>query len=696
MIRTLLIYLLLAVITAGLYGQVVGFGFINFDDPDYVQNNPIVQAGLSFAGIGWAFTSTDVTVYQPLTWLSLMLDAQLFGAGAGGFHATNVLLHIINTLLLFGLLHKLTGAVWPSAIVAALFALHPLRVESVAWVVERKDVLSTCFGLMAVWAYAQYATDGKSSHYLLTVILMALSLLAKPMLVTLPFLLLLLDIWPLRRMGSPANGSSQSMASLVLEKIPLLVISACSSIATIMSPHKAGNLYSLEALPLITRVGNAVVSLLRYMGKTLWPTELSVLYLHPMFPGGLTLELWMQITAALALVVISALVVVLRRHRYLMTGWFWFLGTLVPVIGLAQVGEQAMADRFTYFPLIGLFIMVAWFFGELIDRWRWPRVPVRPIAATAALCLLVVLTATSWAQLRHWRDSESIFTHALKLNPDNWIIHNHLATVLSGRERLDEAVDHYRKAIALRPQYAEAHNNLCSVLGAQGQFEDAIKHGRTALRVHTNYPEAHFHLAVAYAGQGKLDEAIHHYQKGLQMSDDPVARFNLADIQAAKGVPEEAIAGYQQVASQQPSPKVFYSLGTALRKNGEWEEAEKSYRKALELDANMIQALNGLAWLLATSPDPSFKKPAEALHLAQRAVAQRESAHPALLDTLAVAQAANGDFDEAVTTSQQALKLLDDGQNEEIADEVRMRIDLFRLGKAFLEQERRPYPSNSE
>ena len=686
--RTWLICSLLAITTAGLYGQVVGFDFINFDDPDYVQNNPHVQAGLSVEGIGWAFTFTDVPLWQPLTWLSLMLDAQLFGPGAGGFHATNVLLHIINTLLLFFLLRSMTGAVWPSAFVAALFAMHPLRVESVAWVVERKDVLSTCFGFMSVWTYARYAAGGKSSHYLLTLVFMAMSLMAKPMLVTLPFLLLLLDLWPLKRLAGVNGTSNPGVVSLVVEKIPLMVLSFLSSAMTIVFPQKAGTVYSLEALPLLMRIGNAAVSYVRYIGKMFWPSELCVLYLHPMFPGGLSLELWMQIVAAIALFGISGLAIALRRHRYLLTGWFWFLGTLVPVIGLAQVGEQAMADRFAYFPLIGLFIIVAWGFRDMIEHWHWPQIPVRPIATTAAVCLLAALTAISWAQLRHWRDSESLFNHALKLNPDNWIIHNHLASVLSGRQRLDEAVDHYRRAVELRPQYAEAHNNLCPVLGAQGEFDEAIKHGQTALRFHPNYPEAHFHLAVAFEAQGELDDAIDHYRKGLQTRDDQVASLKLADVLSAKGMLDEAISNYQQAVTIQPSPEVYYSLGSALRKNGDLAAAERAYRDALELNTDMVQALNGLAWLLATSADPSFHKPAEALQLAQRAVALQEPAHPALLDTLAAAQAANGQFDEAVTTAEEALIRLGDGQNEEVAKEVRMRIELFQRGKMYLDVNR--------
>ena len=455
------------------YAPVWHHGFVNYDDDEYVSTNTVVLRGLTWHGASWAFTTGHAGNWHPLTWLSHMLDVQFYGLDPGPHHLTNLLFHIANTLLLFGLLHRMTGALGRSAFVAGLFAVHPLHVESVAWVAERKDVLSTLFWMLTLWAYVEYVRRPGLRRYWPVLLFFALGLMAKQMLVTLPFVLLLLDFWPLGRVGTrpnPAGGWALSRdgwattVRLVWEKLPLLALTVVSSIVTVVVHRQAAAVISLSATPLNLRVANALVSYVTYISKMLWPARLAVLY-----PYAQSLPGWWVAGAFLGLMGIS--VAVIRagpRHPYLPVGWLWYLGTMVPVIGLIQVGNQATADRYTYVPLIGLFIVVAWGVPDLLVRWPRRRIGL-PIAA--GLVILACAIAAR-GQLRYWEDSTTLWTRALAVTTENNIAHNNLAVSLADQGKLDEAIAHYSEALRIKPDYTKAQDNLDLALVRRGKRPD--------------------------------------------------------------------------------------------------------------------------------------------------------------------------------------------------------------------------------
>ncbi len=462
-----------------IYGQTGGDDFISYDDPGYVTNNPSIRGGVTWESARWAFTSTYFYNWHPLTWLSYIVDYQLYGLSPRGYHLTNVLLHAANTLFLFLILRSMTGDVWPSVVVAALFGVHPLHVESVAWVSERKDVLSTLFWLLATGAYARYAATRSRMWYAAALGLFALGLTAKPMLVTLPFVLLLLDWWPLRRVELQFDGATRKRAAgLVVEKAPFLLLSAISIAITVYAQSAGGAVAALEHFPLSARVGNALVSYVAYLEKTVWPVGLSVRYPHP----GVALPLWKVLTAVFILLVVTAAAIRWWRSRpYVVVGWFWYLGTLVPVIGLVQVGDQAMADRYTYVPLIGVFVIVAWGARDLAAR-RWR---VRVAAPWLAAAAVIVLSIAAWSQAGYWRDSVTLYEHAASVVDGDPLLHYTLANELRERGRLGEAARHYEDALRFDPNYVAAHTNLGPILAQQGRFDDAITHYVAALRTTT-------------------------------------------------------------------------------------------------------------------------------------------------------------------------------------------------------------------
>lgn len=482
--------------------------FVNFDDELYVTRNSHVQAGLTYQGLVWALTTTHVGNWHPLTWLSHMLDCELYGLNPGGHHFTNLLLHIANTLLLFMVLKRMTGALRRSAFVAALFALHPLHVESVAWVAERKDVLSTFFWMLTMGVYVRYVERPGLNRYLLVLLSFALGLMAKPMLVTLPFVLLLLDYWPLGRFQfrqSSDDSNSQSHESinfsnqrslifrLVLEKAPFFALAAVSGVVTFFVQQGGGAVRSLYVFPLDIRIANAMVSYVSYIEKMIWPHHLAVFYPHP----GM-LPMWQIAGAGLLLVCISVLVVrAARRHPYLLTGWLWYLGTLVPVIGLVQVGSHAMADRYTYVPLIGLFIMIAWGSCDISERWRYRKI-VLAISTGVLLCASMISTGS---QVRYWQNSVALFEHTLDVTANNWLAHNNMGIALARRGKFDEAIAHYSETLRIKPDYAPAYSNLGIVFAVQEKAEEAIAHFRKALQINPDYTAARKNLEVALAVQ---------------------------------------------------------------------------------------------------------------------------------------------------------------------------------------------------
>ena len=507
--------LALAVFTAAIYAQTLGFEFVDIDDPFHVTANPHVQRGLSPASVRWAWTAWHAGYWIPVTWMSHMVDVDLFGLSAGGHHATNVLLHLANTLLLFALLRGLTRASGASALAAALFALHPLRVESVAWVTERKDVLSGFFGLLSIAAYARYAGQRKVAFYFLAALAMAASLAAKPMLVTLPCVFLLLDYWPLERWNS-----RHELPRLCAEKLPFLALAAPFGVVTALAQRAAtdaGDAALLGELdiPLPLRLANAVTAYARYLGKTVWPTDLSVVYPHPYRPGGVPLESGEIAAAAGLLLVISALVIWAGR-RYLVVGWLWFLGTLVPVIGLVQSGEQGMADRFTYVPSMGLCIAVAWGAREIAALPQVRSARARAPLLSLALLVLAVLAAASYGQARHWQNSDTVYRKSLASIPLNPLMNTYYGNWLQSEGRLREAAEQHRAAAKVSAYAPFANANLGYLHTAMGAPERAIEHYREALRLEPRLGAVHLSLGRLLRVSGQPGPALVHFREAAR------------------------------------------------------------------------------------------------------------------------------------------------------------------------------------
>ncbi|HUT31492.1 MAG TPA: glycosyltransferase family 39 protein [Sedimentisphaerales bacterium] len=563
--KVICVHAILALSTLAVYWQVRGYDFVNFDDPDYVSQNKNVQSGFSLDSIKWAFTTGHAANWHPLTWLSHMLDRQIFGADAGGHHLTNLLLHIANILLLFAVLKRMTGALWRSAFVAALFALHPLHVESVAWVAERKDVLSTLFWMLTMAAYVRYVTRPQMSSYLLTLVVFALGLMAKPMLVTLPFVLLLLDYWPLGRLQNrlsvehaPQHKSQMSDAlipkrtfyKLVLEKIPFVVITVASSIVTFIVQRKIGAVATTRQFPFISRIANAFASYMIYIRKMFWPSRLAMFYPYPRKDA---LVLQAAIAIAVLLLISLAVLYHMRSRRYLLTGWLWYLGTLVPVIGLVQVGDQAHADRYTYIPLTGLFIIIAWGVPDLLAKWRFRRIAL----AGSVIVILPALSFAAHHQQSYWSDTITLCEHAIDVTEDNH----------------------------------KAHYSMMAELFNRGEVEEAIRHGREAVRIRPNYAKSLGGLAAALAQQGKTEEAVMYYNKALLRNPDLVfCANNLAMILATHkdaGLrnPKEAVrlARHACELTSYESPPILDTLAAAYAADGRFSEAVETAEKALQL-----------------------------------------------------------------------------------------------------------------
>jgi Tfp pilus assembly protein PilF len=607
--RVIVVCFFLLAVTLAAYGQVVKHDFVGLDDDIYVTENYHVRAGLTSAGIVWAFSFTDSPYWHPLTWLSHMLDCQLYGVRPSMHHLTNVVLHLANSLLLFLFLYKMTGALWRSCFVAALFALHPLNVESVAWVTERKNILSTFFWMLTVVFYVRYSKKPGLARYLLVVSIFALGLMAKPMLVTLPFVLLLLDYWPLERFPVQQVDSDTrteaahanvpvfqrtTFGSLVLEKVPLLILSVLSISLTSLSVKRSGILISTTLVPMKLRIANAIVSYARYIGKLIWPQDLAVFYPYPS-----TVPLWQSVGAGLLLAGISFLMIrAWRKSPYLCLGWLWYLGTLIPAIGLVQAGQwPAMADRFTYVPAIGLFVMLAWFIPHLLTKWRYRRTGLA-LAAGALLAALLLLT---WTQLHRWSNTITLFEHALNVTVNNYLAHNNLGNALARQGKLKQARDHYVEALQINPTFPRAHNNLANVLARQGKSEEAIAHYTKALEIKPNFPKAHNNLGNVLARQGKNQEAIAHYTKALVIQPDFAGAYNnLGNVLEGQGKIKEAVFHFSRALEFRPDfVEAHFNLGNALARRGKMDQAQAHFIRALELKPTFAEAHNSLGVILA-------------------------------------------------------------------------------------------------
>jgi tetratricopeptide (TPR) repeat protein len=584
----LVILLGLAVMTFAIYAQVISHQFITLDDPTYIQENPMVNRGITGAGIAWAFTTFYATNWHPLTWISHMIDCQLFGTNAGRHLLVNALIHVANTLLVFWFLLRSTHARWPSALVAALFALHPLHVESVAWVSERKDTLSTFCGLLSLIAYVRYTEAPSKSRYVWTVVSLVLGLLAKPMLVTLPFVMLLLDYWPLRRFQRSKVSSQWSVVrGLVIEKIPLFALAAASAMMTLIAQSRGGAVRTLAHDPVTLRLSNALVSYAKYLLLTFWPNDLAVYY---PFAG---IAAWQIIGAAFLLIGITALCFFERKSRpYAIVGWLWFLGTLVPVIGFVQVGGQVMADRYFYIPSIGLFIAIVFGLADIAGSWR-----VTPLlsAGIAAGILMILATLTN-AQIQRWRNSFTLFEHTLAVTPPNLRIEHNLGLALGVSDRYDEAAAHFERALQIDPNFYDGLVVMGVTRAHQGRVPEAIEYFQAAIRSQPNTPKAHVQLAHALWTQNRDQEALEEMRRALQVAPkdaDILADLGLA-LALAGRVPEAIDQLHEALRLNPNNAEAHGNLGLALLASGKARESIPEFETALRLKPELTGAADNL------------------------------------------------------------------------------------------------------
>ncbi len=564
------------------FGQTLRYDFVNYDDPHYVYQNTRITSGINFANVAWAFSHIHSENWHPLTTITHMLDCQLHGLNAGWHHFTNVLLHCLAVVLLFVALERMTGALWRSAFVSAVFAVHPLHVESVAWIAERKDVLSAVFFMVTLLAYFHYTRSPSIGRYLIVAIVFALGLMSKPMLVTLPFVLLLLDYWPLGRFDAHRSNTGRQVLQLIMEKIPLITLSAVSSLITFLAQR--GAIGWTEQLPMSERITNAFVAYVVYIRQMFWPTELAVFYPHPEN----RLPIWEVSLALIILVGIMAAAFVLRKRApYLVTGWLWYLGMLVPVIGLLQVGWQGHADRYTYLPQIGLYIAVTWALTDLIRSWRFQRTAL----SAAALIVIGVLSWRGWLQTSYWRDSETLFTHALAVTSNNDVALNNLGIIFLDKGQLDDAISKLQAAIDLRPENAPAHDNLAKALLKKGQVAEAMVHYRKFLELESANVEARNTLGTALIQQGHIREAIDQWQEVLALQpENGNAASNLAWV-FATCIDDSIRDGTRAVELGEKAlrisggkiPMIYKVLAAAYAENGRFADAMETAQRGAKL-----------------------------------------------------------------------------------------------------------------
>jgi tetratricopeptide (TPR) repeat protein len=705
----ILISIFLVAITWLVFGRTIGCDFVNYDDHVYVYRNPIITNGVTLHGIAWAFGHAHAGNWHPVTTLSHMLDCTIFDLKGGGHHFTNVLLHTLSVLLLFFALREMTGGadrtgnVWRSAFVAAVFAVHPLHVESVAWVAERKDVLSAVFFMLTLMAYTFYVRERSIGRYLLVLFFFACGLMSKSMLVTVPLVLLLLDYWPLgrsrrsdfrghafaqlrcgrqkseirsQRSGfstatshsplSPSQGERIKVRGfdrvvtrkLVVEKIPLFALSViCAFITFFIQQRSPG---SLEQLPLAWRINNALVSIVIYIRQMFWPVRLTVFYPHPENH----LAFWQVALAAGFLIAITVLVILTRRTRpYLAVGWFWYLVMLVPVIGIVQVGLQGHADRYTYLPQIGLYLALTWLVAELLSSVRYRTT----ILAGASAIVLTALSACAWHQTSYWRNSEALWTRALAVTNDNETAHTNFGMLLLNEEKVDEAISHFETALQIVSRSGQEHYSLTRAI-------------------------IHCDLASAFVRKGLIDDALSHLQSAVALQPKYAdAHYNLGSVLLQKGELDQAIAQWQTVLSINPNDAGAHTaLGNVLLEKGQVREAIAHYQAAIETDPVPILPLNNLAWILSTFDDVDIRNGRRAVELAQRAVELSRTENPVFIRTLAAAYAASGRFNEAIETAERALRLAQEQNQSDLEYALKKEIGLYRANLALHDRTQSP------
>jgi tetratricopeptide (TPR) repeat protein len=721
-VRQVFISLTLVIATVVVYLPVRHYEFVGFDDDKFVTENPNIRDGLTRRSVRWTLTAglthdeRNADYWRPLSFLSHALDIELFGLRPAGHHLMNVGLHAATAVALFLVLQSMTNAFWRCAFVAALFALHPLRVESVAWVTERKDVLSGLFFMLTLGAYVGYVRHPFSwARYLAVGLLFALGLMSKSMVVTLPFVLLLLDYWPLGRTQwvTPVvagQNITTTPGQLLKEKLPLFALAAASGLVTFRRAAP-GPMGLLARMPLGTRIANALLAYVGYISKMVWPTRLAVFYpLHPGLPAAAVMGAGVGLVAATAGVIRAA-----RCKPWLVTGWFWYLGMLVPVIGVFQGSGEAMADRFTYLPSIGLLIMLCWSVpSRAMERWN-----LKAITCVAAAAVLALCAALSRVQVAYWKDSETLFRHALDVTRDNWLAQYNLGCSLRQEGRMQEAIGHYEQALRIKPDYVEAHDDLGVVLVHLDRVQEAMAQWEQALRIKPDYVEAHYNLGMALGQMGKIEEAIAQYEQALRIKPDfAEAQYNLGVALARLGRLPEAVGHWEQALRIKPDfaeahnnlgnaltpssriPEAIehleralrlkpdyaeaqYNLGVALARLGRLPEAVGHWEQALRLKPDYAEAENNLAWLLATLAPADGGDPVRAVTLAEWACELTNNRVAAYLDTLAVAYAAVGRFNDAIATAQKAIGLARSAGQTQVVSEIETRLELYRAGRAY-------------
>jgi tetratricopeptide (TPR) repeat protein len=658
--RDTLISLCLGVVTLAVYCRVAGFDFCNYDDPYLVYQNPAVTAGLTWHGAVWALTTSYFDFWHPVAWWSHMLDCELFGLSAGWHHLMNAAFHVANTLLLYRVLQRMTGAWKRSALVAALFALHPLHVESVAWVTERKDVLSTFLFLLALQAYVRHVTEigtqksRAGRFYLLTLLFLTLGLAAKPMLVTFPCVLLLLDFWPLNRIsnlqsggwaGSRVANRPETLGRLIREKLLFFGLTLASCVITYLTMKWGDHFVSGPTAAWSFRLSNAAVSYVRYLGKMVWPEGLIVYY-----PSPGHWESWQWLGAALILLLITGFTLNrLRKQPYLIFGWLWFLGTLVPVIGIVAMSNQPLADRYMYIPSIGIFVAVVWALADMAIRWKLTPFLISGAAGT----VLLVFGVLSWVQVGYWRNSITLWTHCLAVNPVNDAAQFQLGWVLGRAGRYEEAMEHYREALRINPEFQRANLNMGELLALKGDFRESTNYIAREIKINPRYTKAHESMGIVL----------------LELGDYARAVEECTNVSLLGAKDEKALTG----------------VAKALSEAGRSDEAVSYYAEALQLNPNNYEALNNLAWIQAASSNDGLRNGTEAVRLAERACELTHYHEPLFIGTLADAYAEAGRFPEAVTTAEKAEQLAAAAGLKDLAAKNRQLLKLYRAKKPYHE-----------
>ena len=780
----LVVCAVLAAITIIAYEPVRHNGFVGYDDGRYITENPQVKQGLTLETLKWAFTKPHYFMWHPLTTLSYLVEYEFFGANAVASHLINLLFHIINALMLFWILKKMTGTFWPSAFAAALFAVHPLQVESVAWAAERKNVLSGLFWLLTIAAYIRYADFGelsrgekpKAGRYMVLLLVYGLCILTKPTVVVVPFVLLLLDFWPLRRI------TRNTIRRLIIEKIPLFFLAALLCVVTVFAQKSGGVIKTMPHFAFQYRLENAIVSYISYLFKMAYPVNLAVFYPHP----GPRIALWQPLLALIALAVITGLVFYFgRRRRYLITGWLWYVGTLVPVIGLIQVGGQAMADRYMYLPMVGLLIIIAEAMSEIIRKWRYSRYVLFVISAA----ILVVLMIAARNQVRYWKDDFTLFGHAIDVTKNNENMHYNIGHAYQQKGQFEKAIEHYKETLRIEPGDLQAMNNLGVLLLSQKKTDEALKIFEKAVQLNSHYidsinnlglalrekgrvkeamekwqqvidlepmqPEAHYNIGVTMLRNGRYNQAIEHLNKSLEKKKEwdvynylstsymALGQFknamgsyneaiklkpgdmniesNIAMTLTKLGKAEQAEQIWQRILARDPENfKAHYGLGRLLADKKQLDKAMEHFNKVLQakpdwfeihlmiadvyykqkeltlavqhlreavrLKNDYSEAMNLLAWIEATAKDIGIRNPDEAVRFASSACELTANKNPVILDTLAVAYASAGRFNDAIKTAQTAVKLADEHKLTKLANEISEHLKLFKAKQAYYEK----------